>query len=98
MVEVIGIVEDIGQAEGVEGIVVGSQTGCRNLGHGDNAGLQLLKILVFAAELAVGEDLDLDAPSVFSATSSANWVMAMWTVWVSDRPWARVSTSGFSAL
>ena len=61
MVEVIGIVEDIGQAEGVEGIVVGGQTGCRNLGHGDNAGLQLLKVLVFAAELAVGEDLDLDA-------------------------------------
>ena len=33
----------------------------RNLGHGDNACLQLLQVLVFAAELAVGENLDLDA-------------------------------------
>ena len=61
MVEVLGIIEDVGQTEGVVGLVVGGQAGGRDLGHGDNAGLQLLKVLVLAAELAVGEDFDLDA-------------------------------------
>ena len=61
MVEILGIIKDIRQAECVVGFVVRCQTGGRNLGHGDNACLQLLQVLVFAAELAVGEDLDLDA-------------------------------------
>ena len=61
VVEVGGVIEDIGQAEGIERFVVGGQAGGRDFRHGDNTRLQLLEVFVLAAKLAVGEDLDLDA-------------------------------------
>ena len=60
MVEILRVIENVGQAEGVVGLVVGGKAGGGDLRHGDNACLQLLKVLVLAAKLAIGEDLDLN--------------------------------------
>ncbi len=61
MIEILCVVKDIGQAKGIVRLVIGRETRRRYLGHGNDAGLQLLHVFILTAQLTVGENLHLHA-------------------------------------